>query len=232
LNTTVFFGLGIAIVLASATIVRMHFLHERRRALIDRYRWPPGLGKALESKFPDLSEEDRELIGKALRQFFRAYLKGGRGPIAMPSRGADVLWHEFILHTRAYREFCTQAFGRMLDHTPTDDTSGASNAVSLRRAWVLTCRDEEIDVQNPQRLPLLFDLDRRLSIADGYRYDVTPFDPKERRNWEATYAIGLGVCYVTIYPGPLPGSPDGGGGACAGGDSGGDGGCGGGCGGD
>ncbi|MFC1626216.1 glycine-rich domain-containing protein [Pseudomonadota bacterium] len=33
----------------------------------------------------------------------------------------DVMWHQFILFTKKYREFCDQVFGYFLDHVPGQD---------------------------------------------------------------------------------------------------------------
>jgi hypothetical protein len=55
----------------------------------------------------------------------------------MPSRLVDDAWHEFILDSRAYIDFCDRAFGEYLHHTPeasmTTPMSGALDATS--RAW-------------------------------------------------------------------------------------------------
>ena len=38
-----------------------------------------------------------------------------------PSKEIDVMWHEFILHTRDYRAFCEKYNrGQFIDHTPSD----------------------------------------------------------------------------------------------------------------
>jgi hypothetical protein len=37
----------------------------------------------------------------------------------VPSVPVDVAWHAFILHTRAYTEFCEGAYGAYLHHDPT-----------------------------------------------------------------------------------------------------------------
>ncbi len=45
-----------------------------------------------------------------------------------PSRVIDQVWHEHLLFTRAYREFCRDVLGREFDHNPelvaTDDQTG------------------------------------------------------------------------------------------------------------
>jgi hypothetical protein len=38
-----------------------------------------------------------------------------------PSHRVDLVWHEFILHTRAYHEFCSQHFGKFIHHQPGGD---------------------------------------------------------------------------------------------------------------
>ena len=36
----------------------------------------------------------------------------------VPSLKVDLAWHQFILHTRLYREFCTNLLGYFIDHEP------------------------------------------------------------------------------------------------------------------
>ena len=40
----------------------------------------------------------------------------------------------------------------------------------LRRVWWYCCKYENIDARNPTRLPLLFALDAKLNIANGFVY--------------------------------------------------------------
>lgn len=35
-----------------------------------------------------------------------------------PTEEVDEVWHEFILHTEPYREFCKRNFGAFIDHRP------------------------------------------------------------------------------------------------------------------
>jgi len=41
--------------------------------------------------------------------------------ILAPSKTVDLVWHEFILFTRLYQEFCESKFGRFIHHTPDDN---------------------------------------------------------------------------------------------------------------
>jgi hypothetical protein len=91
--------------------------------------------------------------------------------VAMPSRVVDSMWHEFILHTRAYREWCDLVLGRFMDHVPAEVLGRkAPNNDGLRRAWYWACRDEAIKPRSPSRLPLLFALDAKLAIPGGFHY--------------------------------------------------------------
>jgi hypothetical protein len=89
----------------------------------------------------------------------------------MPSQVADDLWHEFILYTRQYDRFCKKAFGRFLHHTPAVVLrSSRQNNSGLRQCWGHACKEELINPRKPSRLPLLFALDAKLDIKDGFRY--------------------------------------------------------------
>ena len=37
-----------------------------------------------------------------------------------PSHKVDMAWHEFILFTKAYADFCTNHFGRFIHHYPSE----------------------------------------------------------------------------------------------------------------
>jgi len=144
----------------------------RRAEFIRRYPWPRGLLDELAQHHPGFTRKETALVSEGLRQFFLAYLNSGRREVAMPSQVADDLWHEFILHTRDYGRFCNQAFGRFLHHTPAivlREGARRDNS-ALRRVWWQCCRDENIDPARPTRLPLLFALDTKLKIANGFVY--------------------------------------------------------------
>ena len=91
----------------------------------------------------------------------------------MPSQAVDIAWHEFILHTKAYESFCKKAVGRFLHHTPTEAMNTPTIAkIGIKRAWQLSCKEERINPETPSKLPILFDIDGKLEIADGYKYST------------------------------------------------------------
>jgi hypothetical protein len=143
----------------------------RRLDYINSFALPHGIFEKLQKRRPELTIKDCQLVNRGLRQFFLAYLKSGLKYVSMPSQVADDLWHEFILYTRQYDRFCKRAFGGFLHHTPAVVLkSNRQNNMGLRRCWWFACKEELINPRKPVRLPLLFALDAKLNIKDGFRY--------------------------------------------------------------
>ncbi len=201
----------------------------QRAEFIRTYAWPPGLLGKITVIHPYFRRKEGALIAQGLRQFFLAYLESGRKSVAMPSQAADDLWHEFILYTRAYNDFCRQAFGEFLHHTPARMMKPElkNSNEGLRRVWWQCCKQESINPQNPSRLPLLFALDKKLNIPGGFIYAP---DCKDLRRKGVTGT----QCATDFSSSSVDGSTDGFGTGSAGSDgssSDGDGDGGGGCGG-
>jgi hypothetical protein len=148
------------------------YTHRRRLRTINAYVWPPGLIDKLKRHHPTLTPSQIDSIGLGLKQFFRAYHRSRYRQVAMPSQAVDDLWHEFILYTKAYDDFCRKAFGRFLHHTPAAVLRPQQKKTNegLRRVWWQACREERIDPRAPATLPLLFAVDTDFAIPNGYRY--------------------------------------------------------------
>lgn len=147
-------------------------LRLKRAEFIRTYQLPPGLLVRLEEAHPNLTRKDTALVSRALRQFFLAYLMSDRNYVAMPSQIVDDLWHEFILYTKHYQSFCDRAFGAFLHHAPAAvlEPHQRGNNEGLRRVWWYACKYENIDPYNPTRPPLLFAIDAKLNIPNGFHY--------------------------------------------------------------
>jgi hypothetical protein len=159
------------IVLVIAGRLYGKWLTFRRAEFIRTFRWPRGLLQRLEKHRPGIERKDSALVSRGLRQFFLAYLMSGKRYVSMPSQVADDLWHEFILYTREYDAFCRRAFGGFLHHTPAVVLSEHRQSnEGLRRVWWYCCKYENLNPVKPTRLPLLFALDSKLHIADGFVY--------------------------------------------------------------
>lgn len=212
----------------------------RRESYIRSFVLPTGLFEKLRQHYPQLSAKECQLVSHGLRQFFLAHLKSGRKYVSMPSQAADELWHEFILYTKNYQLFCQKAFGRFLHHTPAVvlSNSQASNA-GMRRCWRYACLEENINPVRPTRLPLLFALDGKLNILNGFHY-VADCEASRKQRSDGTQGAVVycgGDFSSAGFDGgtdglDASGSGDGDGAGAGAGDGCGGGGCGGGCGGD
>ncbi|WP_227869205.1 glycine-rich domain-containing protein [Nitrosospira lacus] len=146
---------------------------ERRAAFIDVYQFPASVKEQVGKCYPHLSDDQLLLIMQGLRQYFQLCNKAARETVSMPSRVVDVAWHEFILFTRDYEEFCQHGIGRFLHHTPAagmTSTIGIGNG--MKKAWLLACEWEGIDQKAPSRLPFLFAIDAALNIPDGFMHSL------------------------------------------------------------
>jgi hypothetical protein len=218
--------IGVIGLLAAAGIWRQTMLM-RRAEFIRAYQWPPGLLDKMTRTYPHFTRKETSLVSRGLRQFFNAYLRGGRRNVAMPSEVVDVLWHDFILYTKEYQAFCKGAFGQFLHHTPAVMLAPErkSSNEGLRRVWWQCCKEEAIDPKNPSRLPLLFALDIKLNIPNGFRYVADC--QGVRRDGSGSGGANCGSDFASSgVDGSTDGFGDGGGSGDGGGDGGG--GCGGG----
>ena len=138
----------------------------RRRALDAPF--PPGLLTRLSQRHPLLDDAALALVEQGLRQWFAVCQRAAGEPVAMPSVVVDDLWHELIVHTRAYERYCREAFGRFLHHAPEEAMSAQDAAANgtwrLRRTHELACEVEG----GP--LPLLFRIDALLHVHRGRAY--------------------------------------------------------------
>ena len=202
--------------------VREHYIRE---AALPRF-----LQRKLRETYPPPSPRACELAARGLRPFFMACLRSKKQFVAMPSRAVDALWHEFILHTQAYKGWCDSALGFFLHHTPAEALgSRARHNDGLRRAWYWACKEESIDPKAPSRLPLLFALDAKFAIAGGFSY--VPDCSDIARKSDAGGDGGGTYCGTSFSDSGYSGSANDFGGADSSGDGGSDGDGGGGCGG-
>jgi hypothetical protein len=205
-------------------------LRQRREAYIRSFILPKGLFEKLRERHPNLTMKDCQLVSQGLRQFFQSHLKSGRKYVSMPSQVADDLWHEFILYTKNYQHFCQHAFGRFLHHTPAVVlTKGQQGDAGIRRCWHYVCHEENINPRKPTRLPLLFALDSKLGVPNGFVYiaDCSGFQRQGGAGSDAYCAAELGSSDSGgtdsgFSDGDFGGDGDAGGDGCGGGGCGGD----------
>jgi len=173
------FGFLLAAIFLVAAVA-FYLLYQRgkrlqaQRDFIKNHAFPDGLFDKVRKQYPELEDRDLHLVARGLRQFFTAFHNSRFQFVSMPSQIADEMWHEMILYTREYSDFCGKAFGRFLHHTPAVamDPDKKISSAGIQRVWYWVCKDENISPRNPSRLPLLFALDKKLNIKNGYVYEL------------------------------------------------------------
>ncbi|WP_371324315.1 hypothetical protein VX159_01980 [Dechloromonas sp. ZY10] len=156
-----------------ALLLWRNLARQRRLRYLNRFPYQRLLDARLAARRPELSATQRSEVFAGLHDYFLLCTQARRQMLAMPSQAVDDAWHEFILFTRQYEQFCRHAFGRFLHHTPAEAmTTPTQASESLRRSWGLACAHEGIDPKAPDRLPRLFALDAALGIAGGFIYHL------------------------------------------------------------
>ena len=162
-----------ALLLALFWLVWRKWRQAGQTLFIERFPLQERLDRRLAARRPELDATQRAEVLEGLRDYFLISNTAGRRMVAMPSQAVDDAWHEFILFTRQYEQFCHRAFGRFLHHTPAEAmTSPTQAGDGIKRAWRLACAHEGINPKVPDRLPRLFALDARLGIAGGFVYQI------------------------------------------------------------
>lgn len=211
----------------------------RRREFIRQYRFPAALRSKLLFKHPDLDETQTHQVLEGLRQFFLICLEinavRARRSIGMPSKIVDDAWHEFILMSREYSRFCTDAFGTYLHHTPAEASDEASEKGLLRTLHVLKTKSPGAGTWAMMGgIPLLFALDKAMAVEGGQHYDDTSLAEldEKRKAWLQSQSGDASMDWSSDSgrdsgSGSDAGGSDGGGGSgCSGGGGCGGGGCG------
>ena len=185
-----------------------------RRRYIENYEFSPALHRKLRDELGGTREADVALEG--LRAWYLACLFADCGLIGMPSKAVDEAWHEMILMTRDYTEFCERAFGRYLHHTPDSLMAEPMRDGLARTLATLDART----VMAGGAVPLLFAVDDEIGLEGGYSWgeqDVAELRAAQPYHHYASHGGGHGGDAGFAVG-------DGGGGGCGGGG----GGCGGG----
>ena len=148
-------------------------VRSKRLAYIKNFHFHSSIKNKILKKYSHLSDEQVSLVFQALRDYFYFCNQAKRNMVAMPSQVVDDAWHEFILHTRVYKDFSQKALGRFLHHTPTEAMHSPTLAQEgIKRAWRLACAKEKINPIAPNKLPLIFAIDAMLNIPNGFVYTL------------------------------------------------------------
>ncbi|WP_444920291.1 glycine-rich domain-containing protein [Microbulbifer sp. CnH-101-G] len=144
-----------------------------RVKFLETYIFHSKIKDKIKTVYPHLSSQELDIVLKALREYFCVCQVAGKKMVSMPSQVVDVAWHEFILYTRSYQKFCKKAFGRFLHHTPAEAMPTPNSAQEgIKRVWRISCFREGANPKSPGHLPLLFAIDQKLNIKDGFQYSL------------------------------------------------------------
>lgn len=95
------------------------------------------LGK-LKNEYPSASEEEHFIAIEGFIQYMEMVKQAEGSEVKMWSKSVDFVWHQFILNTKEYAEFCETYFGKFLHHTPSSNELGYWKDDLLLRQHYLT----------------------------------------------------------------------------------------------
>lgn len=215
--------LGTFILIIFIVYLTVNFLQKRQKrkarlSYIDNFQFPDTVYKRIHEKYPHLGEDHINQVISSLKTYFALCGESPSRMISMPSQVTDVAWHEFILFTRRYEEFCMNAVGRFLHHTPAEAMKTPIEAQDgIRLTWQLACEHEGINPRSPSRLPLLFAIDTFLEIPDGFCYVLDCFATDDKNVLAGDSPAGQRVPYCAAHIRCGGGGGCGGCGGCGGG---------------
>lgn len=143
----------------------------RRQKFIEGFYFPQTIKVKVLEAYPHLTAAEVSEVMRGLKEYFLICNMAGEKFVSMPSQVVDVAWHEYILFTKQYQIFCSKALGRFLHHVPAEAMRTPTAAQEgIKRAWHLSCKREKINPNAPTKLPILFNLDSKLKIPNGFYY--------------------------------------------------------------
>lgn len=153
---------------------------KKQAQFIEHYVFPPSINDKIKSTYPHLSDQQVNLVMDGLREYFQICRQAKKSMVSMPSQAVDLAWHEFILFTKHYEAFCKQGLGFFLHHTPAQAMASPKIAQKgVKNAWSIACQRANIPGNKPNRLPLIFAIDKEFAIPDGFYYTLDCTDNKE-----------------------------------------------------
>ncbi|WP_030567868.1 glycine-rich domain-containing protein [Streptomyces aureocirculatus] len=106
------------------------------------------LSANMRGRFPQLTEEKADRGVGQMLAFVAASARSDK-PLS-PSPLVDDFWHAFLLHTKAYQDFCEQTFGSFVHHQPgflDKDEHGGGKTLRERTVDAITLAGYELDME-------------------------------------------------------------------------------------
>jgi hypothetical protein len=145
----------------------------KRTNFIDDFCFPSSITDKILARYEHLTADQISTVYLGLKEYFHICSMTNNKLVSMPSQVVDLAWHEFILFTRKYHEFCLSAFGKFLHHTSAEAMTSPNKAQDgIKLAWALSCTRANIQPRAAHKLPLLFLIDTMLDIPNGFKYSL------------------------------------------------------------
>ncbi len=171
MSTELFLLISISFVLF--VIFYISKITKSKMGYLEHYEFPNSINIYLKETYPNLTDNDLSIILDGLRDYFSLYFLSSRRMIVIPSRVIDRALYAFMLKSKEYETFCKEFLGFYLTRPPLKDMNKIADS-DLKIVWTLACDKDEIDPDNPDKLPLLFELDANFDIFDGIKYSLEP----------------------------------------------------------
>src|SRR5215216_7887469 len=128
------------------------------------------LQKPLQIKLPANSSGSTAFALRAIKEYKKfIYLGTVSDFVVTPSKIIDMVWHEHLLFTKAYRDFCSDVLGFPFDHNPElipmTDQTGTFNAQYLD---TLELYKKEFGIEPPEDIWSQPKFDKELVPITGY----------------------------------------------------------------
>lgn len=164
------------------------FFKRNKIKVVDKTPLPEALFIKFKRLYPQYSDHEVLEIESGLRDFFKLCILDKEHIIFMPSKCVDDLWHQFILFTNEYHDYCNKVFGNYLHHHPsvskTDQVFCGSAAYSLAKSL------DSLESRACSE-PRLFTIDMSLSVEGCQPYDFnilknrrSPFKKQKREDYK------------------------------------------------
>lgn len=156
----------LAIASAFLILILRWFLILIRKRFINKYSFPDSVVINIKKAYPKINDAEIIMISKALKDYFYITHVVGKFYISMPSKIVSEFWYEFSSLNKEYNSFCKKAFGKNLEWLEAEGIQGSG----IEMIWENICVLEDIDPIIPDKVPMLFKLDRLLKVENGFWY--------------------------------------------------------------
>ncbi len=178
MSTELFLLISISFVLF--VVFYILILKKNKVEYLKSYEFPASINIYLKEIYPNLTNKDLSIVLDGLRDYFYLYFLSSRRIIVIPSRIIDRALYAFMLESQEYEIFCKDFLGFYLNRPSLKAMNNSIADNDLKIVWTLACDKDEIDPDNPNKLPLLFKLDASFDIFDGIKYTLDASQDRDK----------------------------------------------------